>query len=253
MIDEVTAAARTVVLFLDELHTVIGAGSWWKAARWTPAACSSQRWPGVTWEVIGATTVEEYRRYIERDPALERRFAPILVTEPSVEDTVAIVRGIPASAMRRTTGSASPTRPLHAAARLSHRYITDRFLPDKAIDLIDRASSRVRMRAGAPSEHTQALNPSAASSSSPEPRTSRLTPRITNAPRPLTRELDQAIVALDHRRRAGPAHPPEVEPADIAEIVARATGIPVAALTEVERHRLLNLEDAPPAAGRRAG
>jgi ATP-dependent Clp protease ATP-binding subunit ClpC len=238
VIDEVTAAARTVVLFLDELHTVIGAGS----GEGSAMDAGSMLKPALArgdLQVIGATTVEEYRRYIERDPALERRFAPILVAEPSVEDTVAIVRGIrqryETHHRVRITDEATD-----AAARLSHRYITDRFLPDKAIDLIDRASSRVRMRAGAPSEHTQALNQ----------RVEQLTRAKDIAvdaedyerAEALTRELDQAIVALD-TARAGPAHPPEVGAGDIAEIVARSTGIPVAALTEVERHQLLNLED----------
>ncbi len=238
VIDEVTAANRTVVLFLDELHTVIGAGS----GEGSAMDAGSMLKPALArgdLQVIGATTVEEYRRYIERDPALERRFAPILVAEPSVADTVAIVRGIrkryETHHRVRITDEAA-----EAAARLSDRYITDRFLPDKAIDLIDRASARVRMRAGAPSEHTQGLNQ----------RVEQLTRAKDIAvdaedyerAEALTRELDQAIVALD-TARAGPARPPEVGAGDIADIVARSTGIPVAALTEVERHQLLHLED----------
>jgi ATP-dependent Clp protease ATP-binding subunit ClpC len=238
VIDEVTAAARTVVLFLDELHTVIGAG----AAEGGAMDAGSMLKPALArgdLQLVGATTVDEYRRHIERDPALERRFQPILVAEPSVEDTVAILRGLrkryEVHHRVRITDEATD-----AAARLSDRYLTDRFLPDKAIDLIDRASARVRLRAEAPREDTRAL----------EQRVEQLTRAKDVAidaedyerAEALTRELDLAIVELD-RARAGPTRPPEVGADDVADIVARGTGIPVAQLTEVERHQLLHLEE----------
>ncbi|HEV7450691.1 MAG TPA: ATP-dependent Clp protease ATP-binding subunit [Pseudonocardiaceae bacterium] len=238
VIDEVTAAARTVVLFLDELHTVIGAG----AAEGGAMDAGSMLKPALArgdLQLVGATTVDEYRRHIERDPALERRFQPILVAEPSVEDTVAILRGLrkryEVHHRVRITDEATD-----AAARLSDRYLTDRFLPDKAIDLIDRASARVRLRAEAPREDTRAL----------EQRVEQLTRAKDVAidaedyerAEALTRELDLAIVELD-RARAGPTCPPEVGADDVADIVARGTGIPVAQLTEVERHQLLHLEE----------
>jgi ATP-dependent Clp protease ATP-binding subunit ClpC len=238
VIDEVTAAARTVVLFLDELHTVIGAG----AAEGGAMDAGSMLKPALArgdLQVVGATTVDEYRRHIERDPALERRFQPILVAEPSVEDTVTILRGLrkryEVHHRVRITDEAAA-----AAARLSDRYLTDRFLPDKAIDLIDRASARVRMRVEAPSEKTRAL----------EQRIEQLTRAKDIAvdaedyerAEALTRELDLAIVELGSVR-AGPTHPPEVGAGDVADIVARSTGIPVAQLTEVERLQLLNLEE----------
>jgi ATP-dependent Clp protease ATP-binding subunit ClpC len=239
VIDEVVAAARTVVLFLDELHTVIGAG----AAEGGAMDAASLLKPALArgeLQVIGATTVEEYRRHIERDLALERRFQPILVTEPSVEDTVAILRGLRKRYEQhhrvRITDEAA-----EAAARLSDRYLTDRFLPDKAIDLIDRASARARMRSSAaPNEHTRAL----------EQRVEQLTRAKDIAvdaedyerAEALTRELDLTIVQLD-TARAGPAYPPEVGANEVADVVARSTGIPVAQLTEVERHRLLHLEE----------
>jgi ATP-dependent Clp protease ATP-binding subunit ClpC len=238
VIDEVTAAARTVVLFLDELHTVIGAG----AAEGAAMDAASILKPALArgdLQLVGATTVEEYRRHIERDPALERRFQPILVAEPSVEDTVAILRGLrkryELHHQVRITDEATD-----AAARLSHRYLTDRFLPDKAIDLIDRASARVRRRAQAPSEDTRAL----------EQRVEQLTRAKDIAvdaedyerAEALTRALDLAIVELE-TVHAGPTRPPEVGADDVADIVARSTGIPVAQLTEVERHRLLHLEE----------
>jgi ATP-dependent Clp protease ATP-binding subunit ClpC len=143
VIDEVVAADREVVLFLDELHTVIGAGG----AEGAPMDAGSMLKPALArggLQLIGATTVEEYRRHIERDGALERRFQPILVGEPSVTDTVGILLGLrdryESHHRVRITEAA-----VEAAARLSDRYLTDRFLPDKAIDLIDRAAARVRM------------------------------------------------------------------------------------------------------------
>ncbi|MGH3870735.1 MAG: ATP-dependent Clp protease ATP-binding subunit [Pseudonocardiaceae bacterium] len=238
VINEVTAAARTVVLFLDELHTVIGAG----AAEGGAMDAASMFKPALArgdLQVVGATTVDEYRRHIERDPALERRFQPILVAEPSVEDTIAILRGLrkryEAHHRVRITDGA-----IDVAARLSDRYLTDRFLPDKAIDLIDRASARARLRAGASSEDTRAF----------VQRVEQLTRAKDIAvdaedyerAEALTRELDLAIVELD-RARAAPARLPEVGANDVADTVARSTGIPVAQLTEIERHRLLNLEE----------
>jgi ATP-dependent Clp protease ATP-binding subunit ClpC len=239
VIEEVTAASRTVVLFLDELHTVIGAGAGAEGGAMDAASMLKPALARGDLQLVGATTVEEYRRHIERDAALERRFQPILVTEPSVEDTIAIVRGLrkryESHHRVRITDKAA-----EAAARLSDRYLTDRFLPDKAIDLIDRASARVRRQAQAPSEHIRAL----------EQRVEQLTRAKDIAldaedyerAEALTRALDLAIVELE-TARAGPTSPPEVGAADVAEVVARSTGIPVAQLTEVERHRLLHLEE----------
>jgi ATP-dependent Clp protease ATP-binding subunit ClpC len=238
VIEEVTAAARMVVLFLDELHTVIGAGAG-EGAAMDAASILKPALARGDLQVIGATTVEEYRRHIERDPALERRFAPILITEPSVEDAIAIVRGLrkryETHHRVRITDEAA-----EAAARLSDRYLTDRFLPDKAIDLIDRASARVRMRADAPGEEVRAL----------EQRIEQLSRAKDIAvdaedyerAEALTRELDLTIVRLD-TTRAGPSRPPEVGADDVAGVVARSTGIPITQLTEVERHRLLHLEE----------
>ena len=112
-------------------------------ARWTPATCSSPRWRGEL-HCIGATTLDEYRKYIEKDAALERRFQKVLVDEPDVESTIAILRGL--QERYEIHHGVEITDPaIVAAAELSHRYITDRFLPDKAIDLIDEAGARIRM------------------------------------------------------------------------------------------------------------
>jgi ATP-dependent Clp protease ATP-binding subunit ClpB len=142
VLKEVTAAAGQIVLFIDELHTVVGAG----AAEGGSDAANLLKPALARGELhcIGATTLDEYRKYIEKDAALERRFQPVYVGEPSVEDTVSILRGLK---QRYETHHGVPIKDsaLVAAAELSSRYITDRFLPDKAIDLVDEAASRLAM------------------------------------------------------------------------------------------------------------
>ena len=142
VLKEITDAAGQVILFIDELHTVVGAG----AAEGAMDASNMLKPMLARGELhaIGATTLDEYRKHIEKDPALERRFQPVLVDEPTVEDTISILRGLKeryeVHHNVRITDAA-----VIAAATLSHRYIADRFLPDKAIDLIDEAASRLRM------------------------------------------------------------------------------------------------------------
>jgi len=143
VLKEITEAAGQIILFIDELHTVVGAG----AAEGAMDASNMLKPMLARGELhtIGATTLDEYRQYIEKDAALERRFQPVYVDEPSVEDTISILRGLKERYEVhhgvRITDSA-----VIAAATLSHRYITDRFLPDKAIDLIDEAAARLRMQ-----------------------------------------------------------------------------------------------------------
>ena len=132
-----------VILFIDELHTVIGAG----AAEGGSDAANLLK-PALArgdLRCIGATTLDEYRKYIEKDAALERRFQPVFVGEPSVEDTIAILRGLKPRYEAHHKGVKIKDSALVAAAELSHRYIADRFLPDKAIDLMDEATSRLAM------------------------------------------------------------------------------------------------------------
>ncbi|MEN3271346.1 MAG: ATP-dependent Clp protease ATP-binding subunit ClpC, partial [Actinomycetota bacterium] len=235
VIDEVTGAERDVILFLDELHTIVGAG----AAEGSMDAGNMLK-PALArgeLQVIGATTIDEYRRHIEKDAALERRFQPILVAEPSVDDTVAILDGLrdryEAHHQVRITDEA-----LDAAAALSDRYVTNRFLPDKAIDLIDQASARVRL-----------------SSTTTAPDAREAAQHVAS----LEREKESAVAAEDYQRaeelrgeitqartatQASDGHTPvpEVTAEHIAEVVSRITGIPVAQLTEEERDRLLRLE-----------
>jgi ATP-dependent Clp protease ATP-binding subunit ClpB len=140
---EVDAAAGHVILFIDELHTVIGAG----AAEGGSDAANLLKPALARGELrcIGATTLDEYRKHIEKDAALERRFQPVFVGEPSVEDTIAILRGLKPRYEAHHKGVKIKDSALVAAAELSHRYIADRFLPDKAIDLMDEATSRIAM------------------------------------------------------------------------------------------------------------
>ena len=142
MLTEIKASEGRVVLFIDELHTIVGAG----AAEGAVDAANLLKPMLARGELrcIGATTLDEYRKHIEKDAALERRFAPVFVDEPSVEDTIAILRGLK-ERYEAHHGVRIRDAALVAAAVLSHRYIADRFLPDKAIDLVDEAASRLRM------------------------------------------------------------------------------------------------------------
>jgi ATP-dependent Clp protease ATP-binding subunit ClpB len=139
---EITASEGKIILFIDELHTLVGAG----AAEGASDAANIMKPQLARGELrcVGATTLDEYRKYIEKDPALERRFQPVMVAEPTVEATIAILRGLK-ERYEVHHGVRIQDSALVAAATLSHRYITDRFLPDKAIDLVDEAASRLRM------------------------------------------------------------------------------------------------------------
>src|SRR4026207_2406217 len=142
---EVTSSEGRIILFIDELHTLVGAG----AAEGATDAANMLKPQLARGELrcVGATTLDEYRKHIEKDPALERRFQPVLVREPSVEDTIAILRGLKEK-YEVHHGVRIQDSALVAAATLSHRYITDRFLPDKAVDLVDEAAARIRPQAG---------------------------------------------------------------------------------------------------------
>src|SRR5262249_53858054 len=142
VLKEVTSSEGQVVLFIDELHTLVGAG----AAEGAIDAANLLK-PALSrgeLRAIGATTLDEYRKHIEKDAALERRFQPVIVDQPSVEDTISILRGL-RERYEVHHGVRIKDSALVAAAVLSNRYITDRYLPDKAIDLVDEAAARLRM------------------------------------------------------------------------------------------------------------
>ena len=155
VLNEVTAAAGEVILFIDEMHTLVGAGkadgAMDAANLIKPALARGEL------HCVGATTLDEYRKHVEKDAALARRFQPLLVEEPTVEDTVSILRGIKEK-YELHHGVRISDSALVAAATLSHRYITDRFLPDKAIDLMDEAASRLRMEVDSKPEELDALD-----------------------------------------------------------------------------------------------
>ncbi|MEL6410575.1 MAG: ATP-dependent chaperone ClpB [Pseudomonadota bacterium] len=155
VLNEVTAAAGEIILFIDEMHTLVGAGksegAMDAANLIKPALARGEL------HCIGATTLDEYRKHVEKDAALARRFQPLVVEEPTVEDTVSILRGIKEK-YELHHGVRISDSALVSAATLSHRYITDRFLPDKAIDLVDEAASRLRMEVDSKPEELDALD-----------------------------------------------------------------------------------------------
>ncbi|MYR43821.1 ATP-dependent Clp protease ATP-binding subunit [Streptomyces sp. SID5910] len=238
VIEDVQQAGGDIILFIDELHTVVGAGATGEGSMdagnmLKPALARGEL------HVVGATTIDEYRKYVEKDAALERRFQPVMVPEPTVEETVQILEGLrdvyEAHHQVRFADGA-----LAAAADLSDRYVSDRFLPDKAIDVMDQAGARVRLRnAGRSTEVVSRED------------------RIAK----LRREQDQAVAAQDfdrasrlkrdiaeaegelagiEERREGVV---SVTAADIADVISRRTGIPVSQLTASEKERLLRLEE----------
>ncbi|WP_232665348.1 ATP-dependent Clp protease ATP-binding subunit [Pseudonocardia sp. TRM90224] len=235
VIDEVVAARRSIVLFVDELHAVVGAG----AAEGGAMDAGTLLKPALArgdLQLIGATTAGEYRRHIEKDPALERRFAPIRVDEPTVARTIEILRGL-RSRYEQHHEVRIDDAALVAAAELADRYITDRFLPDKAIDLIDRAGARARITAAGP----QAAAPVEEDERIVQLRRARdvaVDAEDYERAHLLTREIDAAGVTF-----SVPAGDPGVGADEIAAVVAQSTGIPVARLTAGERSRLLDLED----------
>ncbi|MDP4033167.1 MAG: ATP-dependent chaperone ClpB [Pseudorhodobacter sp.] len=155
VLNEVTAAAGEIILFIDEMHTLVGAGksdgAMDAANLIKPALARGEL------HCVGATTLDEYRKYVEKDAALARRFQPVMVNEPTVEDTISILRGIKEK-YELHHGVRISDAALVAAATLSHRYITDRFLPDKAIDLMDEAASRLRMEVDSKPEELDQLD-----------------------------------------------------------------------------------------------
>ncbi|HEY3010473.1 MAG TPA: ATP-dependent Clp protease ATP-binding subunit [Micromonosporaceae bacterium] len=241
VIDEIQVHSDELIIFLDELHTLVGAGSG-GGGEGTMDAGNMLK-PALArgeLRVVGATTLDEYRKSIEKDAALARRFQPILVPEPTVADTIAILQGLrdryEAYHQVRFTDEA-----LIAAAELSERYITDRFLPDKAIDLIDQAGARIRLRTKTPGADRRDLerrieqlrrDKAQAVADEQYERASQLRDELTGLERRLDGPVDAEGAAV-----------PEVTADDIAEVVSRVTGIPVSQLTEEERERLNRLEE----------
>ena len=301
VLNEVTDAAGEVILFIDEMHTLVGAGasegSMDAANLIKPALARGEL------HCVGATTLNEYRKYVEKDVALARRFQPVVVEEPSVEDTISILRGIKEK-YELHHGVRISDSALVSAATLSSRYITDRFLPDKAIDLVDEAASRLRMEVDSKPEELDALDrqilqmqievealrleDDQASKdrlislerdlSEVQERSSEMTAqwqgerdKLASA-RHIKEQLEQARATLEIAKREGNLAKagelsygviPDMErqlsdaegqgsdvmiaeavrPEQIASVVERWTGIPMAKMLEGERDKLLRMED----------
>ena len=231
-----------VILFIDELHTIVGAGSAEGAVDAAniikPALGRGEI------RVIGATTLNEYRKYIEKDAALERRFQPVTVGEPSAEDTVAILKGLrdKYEAHHKLTIT---DEALEAAVSLSRRYINDRFLPDKAIDLMDEAASQVRMKAESASPDLKSLEEKIAAlhREKAEAITAQDYEKAAQLRDIEKNYTDQVEIERDNWRRKLSQNRGTVTADDIANVVAGWTGIPVNRLTEDESLRLLRLEE----------
>ena len=301
VLNEVTAANGDIILFIDEMHTLVGAGksdgAMDAANLIKPALARGEL------HCVGATTLDEYRKYVEKDAALARRFQPVMVSEPTVEDTISILRGIKEK-YELHHGVRISDSALVAAATLSHRYITDRFLPDKAIDLMDEAASRLRMEVDSKPEELDQLDRQILQlqiegealkkedDAASKDRLEKLEKELSNlleqsdamtakwqderdkleVARDLKEQLDRFRAELDQVKRDGnlgragelsygiipglekklaEAEASEgdllvseaVRPEQIAEVVERWTGIPVAKMLEGEREKLLKMEE----------
>jgi len=234
--------SRDIILFIDEMHTIIGAGAAEGAIDASnilkPALARGEL------QCIGATTLDEYRKHVEKDPALERRFQPIMVDEPSVDETLAILKGLrdryEAHHRVQITDEA-----LDAAARLSDRYVADRFLPDKAIDLVDEAASRVRLRSFTAPPHLKELEEQLEGIRK-EKEAAVSAQEFEKAARMRDQEHNMRTRLEDERTRwqqQQVTDKPVVTGEDIAYIVSTWTGVPVTKLAMAETERLLKLEE----------
>jgi len=241
IVDEIRASGD-VVLFRDEMHTIVGAG----AAEGAIDAANILK-PALArgeLQCIGATTIDEYRKYVEKDAALERRFQPIMVGEPTVDETIAILEGLrdryEAHHRVKITDEA-----LRAAARLADRYITDRFLPDKAIDLVDEASSKVRLATTIEPPDIKKLEDEfnrirTEKEAAIKNEEFEKAAALRDKEQKIKEEIDAKKNEWQSKRGMAEA---TVTAEDIAQVVSSWTGIPVAQLAEEETQRLLKLEE----------
>jgi len=241
IIEEVKGSGNCVI-FIDELHTLVGAG----AAEGAVDAANILK-PSLSrgeLQTIGATTLDEYRKYIERDAALERRFLPIIVEEPTVEETIEILKGIRERYEAHHKLIISEEA-LKAAAELASRFIPDRFLPDKAIDLVDEASSRVRLRRSvSPPTLKEAVKDLEALQGEKEAAINAQQYELAADLRDREAKLRSKIDSMEsdwHDEQA--TEKPVVTAEDIAQVLAMWTGIPVMRIAEEESARLLRMED----------
>lgn len=240
-IDEVKKSKNTI-LFIDELHTIVGAG----AAEGSADAANILK-PSLArgdFQVIGATTLNEYRKYIEKDAALERRFQPVKVGEPTPEQAVQILKGLRDSYEAHHKVKITDEA-INAAVTLSSRYIADRYLPDKAIDLIDEGASKVRLASLTSPDNVKELEDEIADyekekASAINEQDFERAARLRDEQKELQTKLDDAKKKWQDQQKGNSG---EVTAEDIAKIVSEWTGIPVVQLTKEESERLLNMEN----------
>ena len=244
VLDEIIAHQDELIVFVDELHTLVGAGGGGGEGGLDASNIIKPALARGELHMIGATTLSEYQKYIEKDSALERRFQPVVVPEPSVDQTIEILRGLrdkyEAHHRVRITDEA-----LVAAAELSDRYIAHRFLPDKAIDLIDQAAARVRIALSSQSDEMQQIDEAltklrreqeAASAHRNYDEAKRLEAEIQDY-------VSKKEKAADLWRKQKGVRSSEVSVEHIAQVVSKLTGVPVTELTREEKDRLLNMEE----------
>lgn len=242
IMEEIRRAKNHIILFIDELHTVIGAG----AAEGAIDASNMLK-PSLArgeLQCIGATTLDEYRKYIEHDAALERRFQPIMVDPPSVEETVEILKGLKERYETHHKVKFSDDA-LQQSADLAERYITDRFLPDKAIDLIDEAGSRSRLQVTQrPQEmkdrELEIENVTKDKEGAIAAQEYEKAAKLRDKEKEMRKSLDEARKSWRQKRDSSI---PMIGAEDIASVVSKWTGIPTNKLTETEQEKLLHMED----------
>ena len=241
---DIVKSNGNIVLFIDEIHNIVGAGSTGESNMDAANILKPMLSRGEL-QTIGATTIDEYRKYIEKDAALERRFQPIKVEAPSPEEAVEILKGL-RDKYEAHHGVSIPDEAIVAAVTLSDRYITDRFLPDKAIDLIDEAASRVRLDSyNSPVEARQKekeLNALVAEKDDAKRRDDfekaiKINKEITR----VNKELD--AIRAKAAKLAGSREKLKITAGDVAKVVSNWTGVPVVKLTETEAQKLLDLEE----------
>lgn len=242
IIRELQASGTDIILFIDEIHTIVGSG-----AQEGQMDLSNMLKPALArgeLHVIGATTLNEYKKYIEKDAALERRFQPVLVNEPTIEQTIMILNGLRDKYEAHHKVKISDEA-LNSAANLSDRYIKDRFLPDKAIDLIDEAASKVKLETSSEPEDLREIKEKISKMEKERESFSRAGQHEDSAK--LKMEIEKVKLDLqpleeawNQKRGTGT---PIVTSDHIAEVIGNITGIPVTQLKEEDRERLLNLEN----------
>ncbi|MFS8130369.1 MAG: ATP-dependent Clp protease ATP-binding subunit [Candidatus Dojkabacteria bacterium] len=242
LIGDLEKAERNVILFIDELHTIVGSGAQQGELDFSnmikPALARGEL------QVIGATTLNEYQKYIEKDAALERRFQPVIVEEPSVEDTITILKGIKERYEAHHKLKINEDA-IVSSAILSNRYIKNRFLPDKAIDVLDEAASRVRLRVTSEPKELQVLKSQIKKLETERESLTRGGQHKESADikvkiEQLKEELAPIEAAWQRKRGTGT---PEVNVSDINEVISRMTGVPITELNKAEKENLLNLEE----------